>query len=690
MINKDYKENKQNVLKIYDEFKNFCNEYKYPLDKSIENQAEKIKNEVFNLMVLGEAKSGKSTFINAYLGKEVLPMHVLQCTSAIIEIKKGNKFFLTAKKAGGSQITKNSESEIIDFLQKHAAIQDEYRKIPVSTINNDLILPSEGHVTERDVDSFIANPNTLKNNIYALPAEEYYGLIRKYISEIKLQWHDIITHILIEYPLPDAMKDIRLIDSPGVGAGGNVGKIAENYINNANAIIFVKALTGQALESSSFRDFFNTNCQKKNKSALFLVFSRTAELSKKEFVDLKKQAIEMYEHNVQKERILFVDSKTQLFLNKCQTLGSKDLIREFFKDLKENGESYAPVSSAWGDSEGNVSEFFDSLEELSRFSSVSDGFERFAHQAGYIQLESLLNAISKDYEGKSAAINKIIRELHDKLDITPEQLAEQIKVKKNEINDVHSKIVESLSSIRYKYADIINEDSVIKNESKKKGDEYKTILNRFINLTEAQITEKGFEAISNELRIKTLDSIDDTKVFQKEMGKKLIKDCDKILIRIGETQDSIPMAAYAPNFTENDFDELNQNAKNQSSGETRHTEGALCFKKSWTEHYHHKQEHIAIIAQSISAKLESDIIPKMRDSAVEYADNLLEAYKRKLVEKGSDLKRQYEELLCKLKNAQDNEILLKEYQQCQEKISSNKEIVSAEYLEILNYVTKSR
>ena len=42
-------------------------------------------------MVLGEAKSGKSTFINAYLGVNLLPTGILQCTSSIIKIKYGEK-----------------------------------------------------------------------------------------------------------------------------------------------------------------------------------------------------------------------------------------------------------------------------------------------------------------------------------------------------------------------------------------------------------------------------------------------------------------------------------------------------------------------------------------------------------------------------------------------------------------------
>ena len=91
MISKDYKQNKNQVLALYDEYVRTCQMAGKKTDESIKEQAEKIRNEVFNLMVLGEAKSGKSTFINAYLGKNVVPMDVRQCTSAIIKIRRGDK-----------------------------------------------------------------------------------------------------------------------------------------------------------------------------------------------------------------------------------------------------------------------------------------------------------------------------------------------------------------------------------------------------------------------------------------------------------------------------------------------------------------------------------------------------------------------------------------------------------------------
>lgn len=44
------------------------------------------KDGKFSLVVAGQVKAGKSTFLNALLGEDVLPTDVLQSTSAIIEV----------------------------------------------------------------------------------------------------------------------------------------------------------------------------------------------------------------------------------------------------------------------------------------------------------------------------------------------------------------------------------------------------------------------------------------------------------------------------------------------------------------------------------------------------------------------------------------------------------------------------
>ena len=91
-----YKKKKEEVIEIYNDMEKFLNEVseyykdinissplkrKEGLIKKIRADIEKVKNDKFKIIVAGEAKSGKSTFINAYLGIDLLPVDVKQCTS---------------------------------------------------------------------------------------------------------------------------------------------------------------------------------------------------------------------------------------------------------------------------------------------------------------------------------------------------------------------------------------------------------------------------------------------------------------------------------------------------------------------------------------------------------------------------------------------------------------------------------
>lgn len=155
MISKDYNYYKEQVLNLYKDYVDTFESFGKKVDESVSKTADKIKKEVFNLMVLGEAKSGKSTFINAYLGKEILPMDELRCTSSIIEIKRGDKFELKAQKASGDEIIKTEFNEITEFLQTHAAIPDKYRNIPITTINNWLLEYKDKKISENDIKDFL-------------------------------------------------------------------------------------------------------------------------------------------------------------------------------------------------------------------------------------------------------------------------------------------------------------------------------------------------------------------------------------------------------------------------------------------------------------------------------------------------------------------------------------------------------
>ena len=63
------------------------------LNKQIENikGLESTTYKALNIAIVGEVKSGKSSFLNALLGKKVSKVDVLEATSSVIEVVYGEK-----------------------------------------------------------------------------------------------------------------------------------------------------------------------------------------------------------------------------------------------------------------------------------------------------------------------------------------------------------------------------------------------------------------------------------------------------------------------------------------------------------------------------------------------------------------------------------------------------------------------
>ncbi len=135
-------------------------------------------------MVAGEAKNGKSTFINVFLGAEILPMDVKQCTSALIEINYGTAIILEAEYADGRKLSKSGQEQVQQFLKEHAAIKDDYRSILVTAINNEILIKSKGQIRESEVKDLIYGVKD--DNIYNLSPDDFKERIRRYINEKRI------------------------------------------------------------------------------------------------------------------------------------------------------------------------------------------------------------------------------------------------------------------------------------------------------------------------------------------------------------------------------------------------------------------------------------------------------------------------------------------------------------------------
>jgi ribosome biogenesis GTPase A len=57
------------------------------LSKQLSKQIKKLKNNEFHVAIVGLEKSGKSTFLNAWLGCDILPNQAERCTYTTTEIR---------------------------------------------------------------------------------------------------------------------------------------------------------------------------------------------------------------------------------------------------------------------------------------------------------------------------------------------------------------------------------------------------------------------------------------------------------------------------------------------------------------------------------------------------------------------------------------------------------------------------
>lgn len=682
MITKDYKQNKKQVLALYDDFVRYCEKAGKEVKENIAEQAKRIEDEVFNLMIVGEANSGKSTFINAYLGKEVLPVDALQCTSAIIKIKRGEEFKLTAKSAAGGYTEVSGEDKIKDFLKNHAAISDKYREIPITTINDEFLIPCQGEVKPKKLESFLEDVE--KDKIHKIDARAYKELIRSYINENAASWGKIITEIEITFPLPEEMQGITLIDSPGVLAGGNVGKIAEDYINKANAIIFVKSLFGHAVDSTPFLDFLKRYCADKKKDRLFIVLSGKSTVSGVEYGRLMKEAREVFGQYIMPEKIIGIDSKVQLYLNKCKELGTEEAIQDFFKCQRQDKEEFPPAKTCWYNAKedgGGVDLFVENMAELSNFDSVNTAIEKFARIANYLDLIDFLENLENEYKRYKEMAEPLLRDAEENVD-DPAALEDRIKAKEMEIRDVYIKINEGIDEIRARYTDNMDGESVIVNEAEKIKHGYEEKIANFRKLPEAEIKETTF----GEMKAMTMGAIDESQKLRGEIAKRLIAECNKRLIEYTDDPSKIQADAYKPNFTETDFDKIDSEAKEKTSGYDYIERGLTFIKTKEKVPYHHLKDHVRQVADSISRRLNQDIVPKMVDNAVNYVNKCMETYRTQLTEHKEELEGEYQ----KLREAQkSNDSLRATIEERKENLAEvNKGLVSIESLkgELENYV----
>lgn len=634
----DYQARKNEVLKLYNDteellkkienyYRQIENQIELPIPTenkqeiltSIRNIAGKVKEDEFKIIVAGESKSGKSTFINAYLGIELLPMDVQQCTSAVVEIKCGKTFSVQATYANGRQRNITDKQKAVAFLKKNAALDDDYRDIPVPTINSEILVKSGLRarakgipicISEVEVEEMLKAREVQEANIHHLPVSEYNQRIREYIKKRKNTWQDIVTKIEVIYPFEEeSLKGIEIIDSPGICARGGVSGITSDYIEDADAIIFLKSISGQALESTQFNQFMENVSVGRNKGTLFLVLTRAADLSPKDLRRLEAEAKKQFK-SLDENHILIVDSKAELYANTFSHI--KDIQKELLR-LNDEETLDGFLLKAYNETNGFLGsgDFVEKLQEISRFQLVDNALERFGRKAHYLLLSNLLASMDSLYKFLGNNINGSIRNIKSRQEAKdPKVFEAQISKLQAELGVIKKKMYIGVRNVAHQFT---GDAGIIRNTITKEMEDFSKAADK---IAEDEDSFAKLEKLS-------FEKIEKFQNFTKTIQEQIVEAFDKELIQLSD-KSSISFISLRPDFTEDTFKKIKDSTE-KNAYETRSFETGVTFKKTHTHSVYSQQKHFKLIKNNIKGRL-TDLETNLTNNLIAFVENIQKKY----------------------------------------------------------------
>ncbi len=195
----------------------------------------KLKNDNFKVLVIGEFKNGKSTFINALMGEKVLPAYATPCTAVINEVVYGKekKALLFFKDPLPEEIATDISPEALQHIKKY-----DSKHIPP--------MPLE----VANLAEYVAIPDQTKDQADSIKESPY-------------------SKVVLEYPIELCRDGIELIDSPGLNENWTRTKVTEEYLNQADAILFVFHCS--KLASASEIDYITDQIRARGHDDIFFV-----------------------------------------------------------------------------------------------------------------------------------------------------------------------------------------------------------------------------------------------------------------------------------------------------------------------------------------------------------------------------------------------------------------------------------
>ncbi len=233
---------------------------------------KRIESDSFKVLVIGEFNSGKSTLVNAMLGRSILPTYAVETTAIINEIKWGEHPHAVVHEKGTGKAIKVS----IDELEQFVVVGELQRERP------------EAAMRESSYD---------KAEIF--------------------------------WPLQLCCNGVEIIDSPGLNAHELREKISVEYLAKVDAVVFV--MTAGRLAAASELKVIDSIVRPAGHQDIFFVCNRIDELRTERDREMVRRAgVEKLAGRTKlgARRIFFINA-----LDKCSRRSRRPLLETQVKAL---------------------------------------------------------------------------------------------------------------------------------------------------------------------------------------------------------------------------------------------------------------------------------------------------------------------------------------------------------------------
>ena len=207
---------------------------------------EKVQKDDFKAIVIGEFKRGKSTFINALLGDEILPAFATPCTAVINEVKYADKekAVLHFKDPLPQDADYSFKEEVKNHINRNG--KTNIPPLPIDV---------------KDLEEYVVIPDPAKDQRLSVSESPY--------SKVELF-----------YPIEICKNGVTIIDSPGLNEHGTRTKVTTDYLSQVDAILFV--MSCQALCSQTEMDFIENKISLYGHEEIFFICNRFDEVRERE------------------------------------------------------------------------------------------------------------------------------------------------------------------------------------------------------------------------------------------------------------------------------------------------------------------------------------------------------------------------------------------------------------------------